>query len=136
MGDDQHISSLRPILLSARKAASHAAKTGSIPVWAITSGVTMTQVHTKLVTQYELSKLVSSILNRYTTIQQLEYEEVSEGFMYTPRYFWLMDGKVKKLKAAVPEQMTDEILAETVHLIVTEIITIIMDKEVRKFIGK
>lgn len=94
----------------------------------------MVQVHTKLVTQHELSKLVSSVLNRYTIIQQPVYEEIPEGFMYTSRYFWLRDdGKTKKLKATVVEQMTNERLVETLQDIVTEIITVITNDEVRKF---
>ncbi len=96
----------------------------------------MIQVHAKLVTQHELSKLVSSVLNRYTTIQQLVYEEVPEGFIYTPRYFCVRDGKSKKLKAVVPDVMTDTLLVQIAQEIVTEIVTIITDEEIRKYFGR
>ncbi len=96
----------------------------------------MQQVHAKLATQHELSRLVSAILNRHITIQQLYYEEVPEGFIYTPRYFWLMDGKSKKLKAVVPDVMTDTLLVQIAQEIVTEIVTIITDEEVRKYFGR
>jgi hypothetical protein len=96
----------------------------------------MNQVQAKFVNHFELSKLVSSILNRYITIQQLYYDEVPDGFMYTPRYFWLMDGKTKKLKAAVPEVMTDTLLVQIAQEIVTEIVAIITDEEVRKYFGR
>lgn len=96
----------------------------------------MNQVHAKFANYHELTKLVSSILNRHITIQQLYYDEVPEGFIYTPRYFWLRDGKSKKLKAAVPDVMTDTLLVQIAQEIVTEIVTIITDEEVRKYFGR
>lgn len=87
-----------------------------------------------MVTHHDLSILVSKILNRYTTIQYLGVEKVPEGFLYTPRYYWLRpDGKTKKLKATVPNQMTDKSLAETAHDIAIEIISNITDEVVRDF---